>query len=227
MLHRDRETLRELARSITADLRPSDTAVVNLDYRSIITLVVQAAVDAFGWDDAGHSEVLDLIDFCLEFEALPTTYEPVLKRILSPPEGITINQHLSKVLIPLLHNLPDTLMRRGVDFKNSAFERFAAAVIREFAVNCMPEKPPRPVPVEQLQAIGCTAACKNCMLVREFAVDTRDVVQLQAPQNERFHVERQLKLNALIALGFTWETIRSVRPYIIKVSHCFSPAVNR
>ncbi|KAJ6546922.1 hypothetical protein B0H19DRAFT_1163045 [Mycena capillaripes] len=217
ILHRDRDSLRELARSIIADSRPSDTSAVYPDYRSITSLIVDAAGDTFQVEYDGHSEVLDLIDFCLEVEAPPTTYERFLMRVLSPPEGTTLVQHLSKVLVPLLSNLLDTVAHRKTDFKNSAFERFAATVIRQFAENCMPMKPSRPVPVQQLHAIGCQEGCKDCMLVKDFALDGQDVIQIRRPQDERSHLERQLKRYGFDAFGFTWETIKGGRPYILQI----------
>jgi hypothetical protein len=210
MLLRDRDTLRELARSIVTDLRPSSND--SADYISVISLVVEAAFDTIDFECAGPTEVLDLINFCLEVEVPTATHEHLLMRVLCPPEGTSIVQHLSKILVPLLSHLHDTLAQRGLDFKNNVFKGFTATVIRWFAESSMTLKPPRSVPFERLRAIGCTEGCKDCLAIREFALDSRAMIQFSRPQVMRKHLEVQLKKHGFDAFGFTWQTIKDRTP---------------
>ncbi|KAJ6497231.1 hypothetical protein C8R47DRAFT_1114136 [Mycena vitilis] len=208
LLHRDLHTLRELARCIVAELRPRDG--------STTTAIVDAAVDTVGC--AGHVEALDLVQFCLEFEAPAATRERLFMRLFSPAEGATVVQHYSEVVVPLLSHLQSGRMPGSADFKNSFIGELVCTALRRFAESCTTPKPPRHLTIEQLRAIGCSNGCKNCLLLREFALDRENTIQFKTLQRERDHLERQLLRYRFEAMGFVWQTIKGRAPYTLHIT---------
>ncbi|KAJ7684517.1 hypothetical protein DFH06DRAFT_1312939 [Mycena polygramma] len=208
LLRRDLHTLGEVARCIVAELQPQDG--------STTTLIVDAAVDTVDCD--GHVEALDLVQFCLEFEAPAATRERLFRRLLSPPEGATVVQHYSEVVVPLLSHLQNARTSGSADFKSSFLTELVCTALRRFAESCTTPKPPRHLAIEQLRAIGCSNGCKDCLLLREFALDKETMIEFKRPQRERDHLERQLLRHRFEAMGFVWQTIKGRAPFTLHIT---------
>lgn len=210
-------TLQELSRSIAVHLKPTAENPAYQEYEALKNFVVEAAVDTFNVQCDGP---LALVEFCLDVDAPIATHERVLMPLASAPQGTTVIQHVSKVVVPFLSQLQQSLVRRSLDLRSGAFRHFLTAVVGLFAESMTP-KPPGFVPVERLRAVGCVE-CEACRDVREFLLDSRPTIEFKKRIKIRKHIAAEAdSAGGIGSLGFTLTTAKDSRPHILTVRHRF------
>ncbi|KAJ7494522.1 hypothetical protein B0H11DRAFT_2277249 [Mycena galericulata] len=217
----DTHDLQELARSIVADLKPSnDSPLAHLEYETLKGHVVEAAVNALNIGDISRlPEIVGVVEFCLDVETPTATQETFLMRMLSPTAGVTTIEYNAKFLAPLLFRLHRSFACRDIDFQAAGLQNVVARIVKLFAENNMPPKPSGFVPIEQLRMIGChDRACSVCLELKEFVLDDRSIVLFQKVGSKRKHLGEQLEKGGLEGLGFTQTTIKTRTPHILRIT---------
>ncbi|KAJ7102733.1 hypothetical protein C8R44DRAFT_346467 [Mycena epipterygia] len=220
------QTLREMARAVAAEFRPQG-GVAGPDYDVVIDALAAAAINvfdptknspvstrtvAYGYPNIGPPEqMLDLVKFCFEVGA-HSQFQHLLDRLLLPPAGSTIEQHLSTALVPFFPALRQYLATKRLDFQTEPFKSFAVAVVTAFADKVMRQKHTDFVPAA-LQTIGC--GCAGCSELKQFFLGNKPTIDIRDSQSTRAHLEGQIYNTK--SFGISWETIKSGRPYALKI----------
>ncbi|KAJ7666689.1 hypothetical protein DFH06DRAFT_1184497 [Mycena polygramma] len=195
-------------------------------YNDLIITLVRIAIDTFNvsptatagypyyYSNAPSDRMIDMVKFCFEV-GTQNQCQRILLRLVPPPSGTTVAQHISKTLAPFLPVLGKYLVSRQLDFQTDPFKMFAAAVVKSFADNVMSQKPSEVVPVAQLQRIGCQA-CAECLALKAFFLSDKPSIAFARVQTIRTHLERQLASTR--GLGVTWQTIKGRSPHTLSVT---------
>ncbi|KAJ6525018.1 hypothetical protein DFH09DRAFT_1329127 [Mycena vulgaris] len=204
------DALRVSCRSIAANLKPLPGAVDMADYTLVVSelRVVDVVIDTFPTESlhrygASHiyhgSTVSDpvayamvQIRFCFEV-GLGSKCERFIARILPPPIGIPVEEHLKDFHVQSLPILSSYIIEEHPAFLSPQIEQLFAEVLKDFAENIMGEKPQEPVPAKELQNIGChEEACMECKELRAFSLSDQRTLVHTSTTAVRAHLELQL-----------------------------------
>ncbi|KAJ6632203.1 hypothetical protein B0H10DRAFT_1976516 [Mycena sp. CBHHK59/15] len=226
----DSATLQALVRVIVKEnqqQKPQDD-VAKQDYKHLLITLVRAAIDAFDTSRLKRSpypsygygtmtlsdQMIGLVKFCFEVGA-QSQCQRLLLRLVPPPTGSTVQQHVSGVLAPFLPILRQYLVTQRLDFRTDPYKMFSAAVVKAFADKVMSQKPTEVVPVTQLQGIGCNV-CSECRELKAFFLSEKETISFARVQGIRTHLERHL--GTARSWGVVWETIKGRSPHTLKIT---------
>jgi hypothetical protein len=197
---RDSESLKTLVRHLFAAWRPLSSA--ESKHTALLNAVVRQTIDVFDisrfhmpaskGDSSAVDDMVSMLKFCFEVEAR-SELQYLLVHFVSPPPGISIPQHISKVLAPFLPALRDYLVAQGLTLEASPFAKCSASIVKAFASTVMPQTP------QDLMggaSIGCElegSKCNDCQKILPvfFASDDQTIILPRAAK-AREHLEKQL-----------------------------------
>ncbi|KAJ6523305.1 hypothetical protein B0H19DRAFT_1201796 [Mycena capillaripes] len=228
----DSATVQALVRTIVKEFprtQMQDNSALQA-YSEVIIALVRVAIDTFDVSSlrpaaynsypyyhraqTPSDQMISLVKFCFELGA-QSQCQRLLLRLVPPPSGTTVVQHVSKVLAPFLPVLRQYLVSKRLDFQTEPYKMFAAAVVKSFADKVMSQKPSEVVPAAQLQKIGC-GGCGECQALRAFFLSDQASISFSRVQSVRTHLERQL--NGTQTWGVTLATIRAGSPHTLQIT---------
>ncbi|KAJ7766376.1 hypothetical protein DFH07DRAFT_352413 [Mycena maculata] len=200
---RDAESMKTLIRYLITELRPlPDDVAATVEYAAAINNVVRQAIDVFdtktfqGPDPIAISsrsgEIVDMFKFCAEVGAR-AEWPHLLAHLASPPPGVQLAPHVSKVLVPLLPALKAYLASQNLDLESAPFKAFAATVLKAFANAVMGQRPRDLFVGAQ---IGCKGqwCCTECdTLTAFFSSDDQSAVFKKPGYNARQHLKGEVE----------------------------------
>ncbi|KAJ7509830.1 hypothetical protein B0H11DRAFT_2184320 [Mycena galericulata] len=217
--------LQAFARSVRAEFSPSSgDAVAVSEFQEVTYMLVNTAIQAFDMASliprkptVSYSEVirhiLELIRFCFQVDAVSKCQDFLLK-LLEPPAGFTIYQHVDKVLVPLIPVLKTFLATVQLDYQSDPFRTFCVAVVKAYANTVVGLNPHQLVAAAELEGVGCNS-CSECAALRVFFVEDARTIDFSRVQAKRSHLEHQL--SATSAWGVTWDTHKLGSPHTLRV----------
>ncbi|KAJ7187174.1 hypothetical protein C8R46DRAFT_1059080 [Mycena filopes] len=231
----DSSTLQALVRFIAKEFPRHEQcapgAVLPYAYDELILILVRAAIDAFdtsllappplntdsGWQPTipPSEHIIRLVRFCFELGA-PNECQHLFLRLVPPPAGSTLVQHVSTALAPFLPVLQAYLVSQRLDLEAEPYKKFAVAIIKSFAAKVMVQR--ATVSVAQIQATGCQN-CSECPQLRVFLLSEEPTISFQRGSDIRTHLK--CHLNKLIPLGLSCATAkRKLKVYRIPLVVC-------
>ncbi|KAJ7450845.1 hypothetical protein FB451DRAFT_1285301 [Mycena latifolia] len=196
---RDSESLKTLVVHLVAELQPppDDPAAY-----AVLLAVVRQAIDVFdtqrlhvpeakGKPLLSVDDMIGMLKFCFEVGAQAES-QYLLLRFVSPPPGISIPHHVSKVLAPFLPALRDYLASQTIELQTDPFKKFTASIVKAFAGSVMSQTP-KDLNLYAVEDIGCYAPkCSDCKTVRAFFESDDQTISLPRAAKLREHIEKQL-----------------------------------
>ncbi|KAJ6625220.1 hypothetical protein B0H10DRAFT_2004181 [Mycena sp. CBHHK59/15] len=224
---RDFASLKVLVNYFITTLRPPPEDVSATEgYTAVINGIVRRAIDVFDTKSfhtplskdnplpmRSIEHLVDMVKFCFQAGAR-SEWQYLLLHLVSPPPGITIPQHVSKVLAPFMPALRDYLTSQALDFEVDPFKKFSANVVKAFAATVMSQKPQDLVPIA---SIGCSSAkCGDCKSLRDFFYGDNRCILFPRAAKARQHVSEQLWTPK--SWGVTVELKKERSPHALEIT---------
>ncbi|KAJ7464609.1 hypothetical protein FB451DRAFT_1370337 [Mycena latifolia] len=216
--------LQAFIRSLRAEfMPPAGDIAAESEFRDVTSALVDATIHAFNMSalipkkpTLSYSDILrsilDLVKFCFQVDAPKS--QVLLLKLLQPPPGYTIPQHLDKVLVPLIPVLKTFLATVHLDYRTEPFKTFYMAVIKSYANTMIGRKPHELVAAAELEGVGCST-CAECAALKAFFAGDQSSIDFSRAQAKRSHLEHQLA--ATTPWGVTWETHRTGSPHTLRI----------
>ncbi|KAJ7666705.1 hypothetical protein DFH06DRAFT_1469912 [Mycena polygramma] len=204
--------LQDLCRFIADKLKPPPGAPDMPDYTHLISDLADAAIDTFPTESlhrCGPSHLyhgkpvldpiehaMDLMKFCFAV-GFGSKCERVLARLLPPPIGFPIEQHLECFHLKFLP-IFDRFLDDHAGCRSAKIEQCFAQVVMDFAETFMDDKKPdEPVPAAELQNTGCgRETCMDCKELRAFFLSDQRTLVYSRNAAARAHLESELAKTA-------------------------------
>ncbi|KAJ7210530.1 hypothetical protein GGX14DRAFT_451009 [Mycena pura] len=220
--------LQELVRSIRKIfLPPSGESTTDPQGLDIISALVDITIRAFDVSalipraptlsyTVVINDILNLINFCFEFNT-PNKCQGFLLTLLEPPAGLTLPQHVDKVLVPLLQNpaLKTLFAVQHLDYGTDPFKFFSVATVKTYANTMMVLKPHELVAAAELEGVGCRGVCAECASLKAFFRGDSPLIDFSRAQKTRYHLESHL--HSTSPWGVTWETLKLGSPHTLRI----------
>ncbi|KAK6974350.1 2og-fe oxygenase [Favolaschia claudopus] len=209
---RDSQSVQKLTRYLIGSWRSQS------EYRTeLVKMLVRQAIDVFDMD-ALHQpasrdkapvtieDMIALLRFCFEVDAR-SELQHLLLHFVAPPTGISISQHVSQVLGPLMSPLHAYIAIQGLTLETPPFAKYSANIVKAYAATVMPQTPADIIGDVQ---IGCeNPKCDECRILRVFfSDDDEQTMTLARAAKLREHIEKQLSLLPK-TMGVTYKLIKS------------------
>ncbi|KAK7042647.1 2og-fe oxygenase [Favolaschia claudopus] len=208
---RDSQSVQKLTRYLIGSWPQSE-------YRTeLVKMLVRQAIDVFDMD-ALHQpaskdkpsvtidDMIALLRFCFEVDAR-SELQHLLLHFVAPPTGISISQHISQVLEPLMSPLHAYIAIHGLSLETPPFAKYSANIVKAYAATFMSQTP---ADIIGDANIGCEQPkCDECRILRGFFSDhDEQTMTLARAAKLREHIEKQLALLPKI-MGVTYKLIKS------------------
>ncbi|KAJ7654122.1 hypothetical protein DFH06DRAFT_1203672 [Mycena polygramma] len=210
----DSESLEKLVRYFFAEWAPSPDSELN----RVLNLIVRQAIDVFdtssfhaaaakGNHSSAADEMVSMVKFCFDVGAR-SELQYLLLHLVSPPVGISISQHVSKVLAPFMPALAGYLTTQNLTLEASPFGKCSASIVKAFASTVMCQTP------NELAAgtkVGCdNLKCSDCQkTLSDFFTSDEQTIVLPRPAKAREHLEAQLAAPAPKSWGVKFKVIKT------------------
>ncbi|KAJ7506997.1 hypothetical protein B0H11DRAFT_1969761 [Mycena galericulata] len=223
MAGRDSESLKILIRYLIPELQPTvDDIPATANYTAAINSVVRHTIDVFdtkavqgpegpmGRSSRSTNEIVDMFKFCSEVGAR-SEWQHLLAHLESPPLGVKLGVHVSRVLAPFMPALRDYLASQNLDLETEPFKMFASTVLKEFGSSVMNLKPRDLLADAQ---IACTRGiagnrgyvCQECDSLKTFFTSDNQFVSLKG-----LRVPAREHLLERLATPKSWGVVAKVR----------------
>ncbi|KAJ7698960.1 hypothetical protein B0H17DRAFT_1129504 [Mycena rosella] len=217
--------LQAFTRSVRAEFTPpAGDIAAESEFLAVTSALVDAAIRALDMSTfmprkpiLSYGVILnylrDSVKFCFQVDAAKC--QDLLIKLLEPPAGFTLPQHVDKVLVPFIPILKTFLATVNLDYRTEPFRMFGVAVIKAYANTVMGRQPHELVPTAELEGVGCKT-CPDCVALKAFFVEDKPSIDFSRAQAKRSHLEQYL--DATTPWGVTWETHKLRSPHTLRVT---------
>ncbi|KAJ7124442.1 hypothetical protein C8R44DRAFT_980718 [Mycena epipterygia] len=192
---RDSKDVKTLVKHLVAEFQPipGDTSLTP-EHTVLLKAVVRQAIDVFdmksfytpGKPSSSTDDMIDMLKFCSEMGA-QSEFRHLLVHFVASPQGVSIADHVSKVLAPFVAPLRDYLVSQGLDLETNPSKKCTARIVEAFATQVMCQKP------TAVAEIGCQGPkCGDCPTLRDFFAGDDRSISLPRAAKRREHMESQL-----------------------------------
>ncbi|KAJ7729318.1 hypothetical protein B0H16DRAFT_1776060 [Mycena metata] len=197
---RDSESLKTLIRHFVAHWEcPTDASSVKSERIALLNAVVRQSINVFDTKrfhtlestKESVDDMVGMLKFCFEVGA-DNEIQHLLVQFVTPPLGISVPQHVSRILAPFLTALRDYLATRALDLETRPFAKCSASIVKAFAATVMLQTPREVITDTEAAQLVCAKACRDCERVRDFIVRDDREISLPMAARAREHIIKQL-----------------------------------
>jgi hypothetical protein len=235
-----RGVLKEFTKMLHQDfLPPSSDIPARKEFATMLMACVNCVITSFPFKTL-HSQshafysnysqptnqVIGLLTFAFQVGLGAHVCADILDRAYNAvaPASKDFQPHLSNVLVPLIPQLREFMVKQNVTLTTEPCATFCANVVKTFAREVLARAPVIVVPPSLLN-IPC--GCQHCQTLKAFFRNDNATVTIRASQKLRTHVEQELKSASYLLHGVSYETVRQGTPHSLVVRAIPHLAIDR